>query len=134
MEKVTVIFERNDNNYAAYVDGLDGFVCTGATFEELKKEVHEGILFHLEGLKKHDCEVPSQFSGKYELVFKWEINSLLWYYNHVITRSALSKLTGINERQLGNYATGRSKPRAAQVQKIEAAFHKLGKELQSVNL
>ncbi len=58
----------------------------------------------------------------------------MYYYNHVITRSALSRFNGINERQLGNYATGRAKPRQAQVQKIREAFHKLGNEPASVNI
>lgn len=39
MEKVTVIFGRTENNYSAYVEGLDGFVCESETFEELKKDV-----------------------------------------------------------------------------------------------
>lgn len=134
MKKVTVLFGRTENNYAAYIEGLDGFVCTADTFAELKKEVQEGINFHLEGLREDNDPIPSEFNGEYELEYKWEVKSLMWYYNHVITRSALSKLTGINERQLGHYATGKSKPRPEQVKKIEAAFHQLGKELQAVNL
>ena len=134
MKKVTVLFGRTENNYAAYIEGLDGFVCTADTFTELKKEVQEGINFHLEGLREDNDPIPSEFNGEYELEYKWEVKSLMWYYNHVITRSALSKLTGINERQLGHYATGKSKPRPEQVKKIEAAFHQLGKELQAINL
>jgi len=134
MEKVTVIFGRTENNYSAYVEGLDGFVCASETFEELKKDVAEGILFHLEGIERHDQPIPEIFQGEYELEFKWSVECLMWYYNHVITRSALSRFTGINERQLGNYATGRAKPRPAQVQKIREAFHSLGNELASINL
>jgi len=37
MEKVTVIFGRTENNYSAYIEGLDCFVCASETFEELKK-------------------------------------------------------------------------------------------------
>lgn len=134
MEKVTVVFGRTDNNYGAYVEGLDGFVCTAATFDELKKEVADGIEFHLDGLREDNDPIPEVFQGEYELEFKWDVQCLMYYYNHVITRSALARFTGINERQLGNYATGRSKPRPAQVQKIREAFHKLGKELASINL
>ncbi len=134
MDKVTVIFGRTENNYAAYVEGLDGFVCTADTFDELKKEVAEGIEFHFDGLREDGDPIPEIFQGAYELEFKWDVKCLMWYYNHVITRSALAKRTGINERQLGNYATGRSKPRPSQVQKIRAAFHQLGNELASINL
>jgi len=134
MEKVTVIFGRTENNYSAYVEGLDGFVCASETFEELKKDVADGIGFHLNGLRKDNDPIPEVFQGDYELEFKWDVQCLMYYYNHVITRSALSRFTGINERQLGNYATGRSKPRPAQVQKIREAFHSLGNELASINI
>jgi len=46
MEKVTVIFGRTEKNYSAYIEGLDCFVCASETFEELKKDVAEGIAFH----------------------------------------------------------------------------------------
>ncbi|MBW8332969.1 MAG: type II toxin-antitoxin system HicB family antitoxin [Prolixibacteraceae bacterium] len=134
MKKVTVIFGRTENNYSAYVEGLDGFVCASETFEELKKDVAEGIEFHLDGLREDNDPIPEVFRGEYELEFKWDVQCLMYYYNHVITRSALSRFTGINERQLGNYATGRTKPRPAQVQKIMKAFHSLGNELASINL
>lgn len=134
MEKVTVIFGRTENNYSAYVEGLDGFICASETFEELKKDVAEGIEFHLDGLREDNDPIPEVFRGEYELEFKWDVQCLMYYYNHVITRSALSRFTGINERQLGNYATGRAKPRPAQVQKIMKAFHSLGNELASINL
>jgi predicted RNase H-like HicB family nuclease len=45
--KVIVRVGKTDNNYATYVEGLDGFVCTADTFDELKKEVAAGIEFHL---------------------------------------------------------------------------------------
>lgn len=134
MEKVTVIFGRTMNNYSAYVEGLDGFVCASETFEELKKDVADGIEFHLNGLREDNDPIPEVFQSEYELEFKWDVQCLMYYYNHVITRSALSRFTGINERQLGNYATGRSKPRPAQVQKIREAFHSLGNELASINI
>jgi predicted RNase H-like HicB family nuclease len=134
MRKVIVRFGRTENNYSAIIEGLDGFVCTSNTFEGLKNEVAEGLEFHIEGMKRHECPIPELFTGEYEFEYKWDVECLMWYYNHVITRSALSKFTGINERQLGNYATGHAKPRPAQVKKIETALHELGKELQSINL
>mgnify|MGYP001294780069 CR=1 FL=1 len=134
MEKITINIGKTESNYAANVEGLDGFVCTAPTLEELKKEVVEGINFHIEGLRNHSCSVPEVFQGAYELEYKWSVEGLMWYYNHVITRSALAKLTGINERQLGHYAMGKSKPRPEQIKKIEAALHQLGKELLAVSL
>jgi hypothetical protein len=50
----------------------------------------------------------------------------------ILTRAALSRMTGINQRQLGHYICGRSKPRKLQSEKIINALHALGKELQAI--
>ena len=44
------------------------------------------------------------------------------------------RLTGINERQLGHYICGRSKPRQPQCAKIVNALHDLGNELQAITI
>jgi hypothetical protein len=46
----------------------------------------------------------------------------------------LSALYAINERQLGHYICGRSKPRKEQQTKIINALHQLGNELLSVSV
>ena len=127
--EVFVRIGRTENNYAACVEGLDGFVCTAASFEELKQEVKEGIEFHLEGLREDGDPVPEAFEPGYTLVYKWDVDSLLDYYKGIFTKAALERITGINQTQLGHYAAGRSKPRKQQIMKIEKALHKLGEEL-----
>lgn len=131
--EVIVRVGKTDNNYAAYVEGLDGFVCAADTFDELKKEVADGIEFHLEGLRDDGDDIPDAFNGEYILVFKWNIEGLLDYYRGVFTLAALERITGINQTQLGHYAAGRSKPRKQQVQKIEKALHHLGQELSTIS-
>ena len=133
MECVLVRIGKTENNYAAMVEGLDGFVCTADSLEELKQEVVDGIEFHLEGLREDGDPIPEPFNTEYELVYKWDIESLLYYYKGVITPAALERLTGINQKQLSHYAAGRSTPRKHAVQKIETALHKLGQELCSVS-
>ncbi len=134
MDKVTVLVGKSDNNYAACVEGLEGFVCTAESFEELEQEVVSGIEFHLEGMREDNDPIPALFLDKYELVYKWDIESLLYYYTGIFSRSALERITGINQTQIGHYAAGRSKPRKQQVEKIERALHKLGDELRAISL
>nr|WP_321454216.1 type II toxin-antitoxin system HicB family antitoxin [uncultured Carboxylicivirga sp.] len=50
MKKVIFRVDKLKNNFAVSVDGLDGFVFTADTLEELRKEVKEGIKFHLDGM------------------------------------------------------------------------------------
>jgi predicted RNase H-like HicB family nuclease len=131
--EVIVKIGKTDKNYAAIVEGLDGFVCTADTLAELKKEVKEGIDFHIAGLIEDGDLLPVIFTGKYKLVYKWSIESLLFYYKGVLTLSALERITGINQTQLGHYAAGRSVPRKKQVEKIESSLHHLGEELRSIS-
>ncbi len=131
--EVFVRIGRTKNNFAACVEGLDGFVCTADSFEELKKEVVLGIEFHINGLLEDGDVVPEVFKLDYVLVYKWDVDSLLDYYKGIFTKAALERLTGINQAQLGHYAAGRSKPRKQQIMKIEKALHKLGEELCTIS-
>lgn len=132
-KEVIVRVGKTENNYAAYVEGLDGFVCTADTFDELKREVAEGIEFHFEGLREDGDPIPEIFKGEYTLLFKWNIEGLLDYYRGVLSLAALERITGISQTQLGHYAAGRSKPRKPQVDKIERALHHLGEELCTIS-
>ena len=77
--------------------------------------------------------MPEIFTKSYKLIYKWSIESLLLYYKGVLTLSALERITGINQTQLGHYAAGRSVPRKKQVEKIERSLHHLGEELRSIS-
>jgi predicted RNase H-like HicB family nuclease len=133
VNEVIVRIGKTEKNYAAIVEGLEGFVCTADSLEELKKEVSEGIDFHIAGLKEDGDRVPEIFTKVYRLIYKWSIESLLLYYKGVLTLSALERITGINQTQLGHYAAGRSVPRKKQVEKIERSLHHLGNELSSIS-
>lgn len=131
--EIIVRIGKTERNYAAIVEGLDGFVCTADTLAELKKEVQDGIDFHIVGLKEDGDPILENFVIPFKLVFKWSIESLLFYYKGVLTLSSLERITGINQTQLGHYAAGRSVPRKKQVKKIESSLHILGDELRSIS-
>jgi predicted RNase H-like HicB family nuclease len=135
MNKVTVTVGITENNYSAHVNIGDGIaVATGKTFEELKRQMIEAVEFHLEGMREDGDEIPKEFSGSYELIFYFDIQSLLTHYKGIFTNSALERITGINQRQLQHYASGQSKPRRQQAERIENALHNLGRELLVVEL
>jgi len=134
MERVKVTVELSENNYSAYLDMLPGCVSTGKTFDELKSNIQEAVKFHLETSREFGDEISTVFDSDFELVYKFDTVSLLQHYKGIFTNSALSRMTGINQRQLQRYASGESKPRPAQVAKISDAFHTIGKELLIVEL
>ena len=134
MKKNIVEIFFASKNFSAHVQQLPGCISTGKTPDEIKAKIHEAIQFHLDGMKEDGDKLPVSFRGKYELVFKFDTQSLLKYYKNVITGSALEKYSGINQKQLNHYANLHRKPRIDQVKKIQAAFHNLGKELMAVEL
>jgi len=134
MERILVTVELSDNNYSCYIEMLPGCVSTGKTFDELKQNMQEAVEAHLEVSREFGDDIPTIFDANFELVYKFDTTSLLQHYRGVFTNSALERITGINQRQLQRYASGESKPRAAQVKKISNALHSIGRELLIVEL
>jgi len=50
--KFTVILEKGDNSFGAYVPSIPGCVAAGETKAEALQLIKDAIEFHLEGLKK----------------------------------------------------------------------------------
>jgi len=131
MQAITVNIDW-ENNYGAYSEKVSGCVATHKTLEGVKLAYIEALEFHLEGLHADGDEIPAVTQGKYRLDFVLNVRALLHYFEGVLTRSALSRVTGINERQLGHYFTGHRKPRPEQRKKIVEGLHRIGKEINSV--
>lgn len=135
MEKIVVTVELTENNYSAYIDKLPGCVSVGKTFQELKENMKEAVEFHLEGSRADGDPIDPAFDNdSFELAFCFDARSLLQHYSGIFTNSALERLTGINQRQLQRYASGQTKPRTEQSERIVSALHKLGTELLVVEL
>ena len=119
MKKVVVNIYYTGNNFSAYAPVLTGCVSTAATLDEMKKNIKEAIEFHVESSLTDNEFIPGVFNGEYELEFILSTEALLNAYSDIFTKAALSRITGINERQLWHYASGMSKPRPAQRKRIE---------------
>lgn len=83
--------------------------------------------------REDGLKYPSILDEDFEIVYRFDVQSCMEYYSGIITPTALGRISGINPKQIWNYMHGVSKPRKAQVDKIEAALHKLGRELMSVS-
>ena len=134
MKNVIVTVEKSENNYSAFIETLLGCVTTGKTMDELRHNMYEAVEFHLEGMIEDGIDIPEPFKGKYRLVFRFDTECLLAHYKGIFTNSALERLTGINQRQLQRYASGKSRPMRPQQIKIQKALHRLGEELLDVEL
>ena len=134
MNTVIVDIYYTGNNYCANAPILLGCVSTGATLAEMKKNIKEAIDFHVETCIEDNEPIPDVFKGEYQLEFKLSVEALLVAYSDVFTKAALSRITGINQRQLWHYASGMRKPRPAQRKRIEDGLHRLGHELLSIGV
>jgi len=56
--RYAVVIERAEGNFSAYVPDLPGCVATGATREEVEREIREAIAFHLDGPRADRLPVP----------------------------------------------------------------------------
>ena len=121
MEKVRVQVAKTPEGYCATVDILPGFiVAVMGDFSELKKELFESVDFYVECAKADGDVYPEVLN--------------LFFYEKILSKAALERLTGINQKQLSHYACGRSKPRPAQAQKIVNALHTLGRDLLAISV
>jgi len=131
METIKVTISWQDN-YGAHSEEVPGCVATHKTIEGVKNAYASALDFHLEGMHKDGDEIPEKLLGDYQLEFELDTQALLKSLDGKITRAALSRATGINERQLGHYITGRVTPRPSNRTKVVEGVHKLGKELLKV--
>lgn len=132
MKKVVVIVEFAENNLAAYVKDVAGIAVTGENLKEIKESAKEAIELYVDACKEMDVKIPDLLKGKYELVYKYDLCSFLNAYAPVFGKSALESLTGINQKQLWHYASGKRKPSPQTVEKIANAIHKFALELCNV--
>lgn len=132
-KKIQAVIEiAKDGGYGVYCIS-EPFTGMGHTVEEAKQDMLEGM-----DLLKRTCiedgtEYPAILDEDFDIDYKFDVQSFMEYYSGIITPTALGRISGINPKQMWNYMHGVSKPRKAQVDKIENALHKLGKELMSVS-
>lgn len=132
MEKLIIEIARSNDHYGAYAINCPGVYGAGDTVDEAKKNVLEGLHLFIESRSKD--KLPEILQVDYEIKYRFDTQSLLNYYAKIFSKSALERMTGINQKQLHHYAAGMKKPRLPQRKKIEKALHDLGNDLLSVEL
>ena len=60
MRKVhyTIVIERTTRNFSAHVPDLPGCIATGATREEVVRQIREAMEFHIEGMREQGEPIP----------------------------------------------------------------------------
>jgi predicted RNase H-like HicB family nuclease len=61
--RYAIVIEKADNNYSAYVPDAPGCVATGATVDEVKRNLAEALQFHFEGMRADGDPLPQPSSS-----------------------------------------------------------------------
>lgn len=62
MKKYLIVIEQTGTGFSTYSPDLPGCVSTGATREEVERNMREAIAFHLDGLREDGQTVPEPHS------------------------------------------------------------------------
>lgn len=133
MRTVEVIVEHAGNNLSAYIEGAP-VITVGNDVKEIEKNMKEAVELYLESCKEMNIAPVEVLQGEFTLKFKIDAATFINYYSSIFTKAALSRITGINERQLWHYAAGVHKPRKQQLEKIQKGINALTEELSAINL
>lgn len=130
----TVVLEKTETGYSAYVKEVDGVVATGRDLEETKKEIAEAISFHKEGYELERIKLPEALKGDYSLTFELDVASFFEWISGKLSQTGLANIAGLNVQLVNQYASGTKKPSAKQKQKITNHLHEFAKELLMISL
>lgn len=135
MKHIKVLVEWSDGNFGAGTGEVNGAVfATGKTLEEVKQNFKAAFQFHIKGsLEDGDKLPPYIVKGNYGFGFELQVSAMLHLADGLITRSALSRVTGINEKQLSHYRTGHRKPRPAQNKRIASGIKTIEKQIKELS-
>lgn len=129
--KVDAIIERaSDGTYSIYMDAddMDYLVTgTGKTVDEAMAMFRGGY----DDMRRVYGEDGRHFE-EVEFVFKYDMASFLNYYTKAFSLAGLSRITGIAQGQLSHYVTGRRRPSAKTVEKMQQAINNFGKDMSTV--
>lgn len=123
MERITVIIECAGHN--SYDVRATESVCNmlmigyGSSVEEAIEDFNK---VYEESKKMYGCP-------ELEFEFKYDPSCFLVAFKKRLSLSGLQTVTGINQRQLSHYLTGRRKPSPTTSKKIMDGVRKFGAEL-----
>ena len=131
-KEIKVSVSRTEDNYCCgWNDGRGGAVfVTAATLDQLKKDFAESLQFHIEGCEIDGDEIADYLrSGDYTITYDLDAAALIRSAESYTTMSAISRASGINQKQLSHYATGVKRARPRQIARIKDALRIIGEAI-----
>lgn len=115
MDALRVIVSGGKDQYGAWAKDVEGIYGAGDTLDEVRANIKEAVALFL----KYNENAPDVLKGDPEIEFIFDITGLIKYYSQFITLPAMERLTGVNQKQLWQYANGYKNPRKETAERIE---------------
>jgi predicted RNase H-like HicB family nuclease len=132
MEILKVLINKAGNGVSAHLPELEGFLITARTYSALKEDLRESVLFHLEGLYPEERKPWMDGEFEFEVVF-CDIPSLVSGYSNTLSQNSLARISGMNESQMRQYASGLKKPSRKVLRRIEEGLHRYAEDIQKIH-
>jgi len=133
MKTIEAIIERGkDGTFAVYCKD-EIFSGMGTSIEEAKKDMAKQMEFYKKTAIEEGFKYPEFLDGEFRVEYTFDPLSLLQYYvdKGIFSLAGFSKVSGINQKQLWAYLHG-TKPRKAQLQKMEDGFIAIKQDLAAI--
>ena len=133
MGKIAINVDYTGNFAAAPANQDIACVVTAKNLQDLKSEMEESLRAHIEWMREDGDPVPEEFEGEWEFEWRLSVRALLHYTEGLLPKSALAKVTGINQQQLTHYASGYRHPRPAMRKRIVDGIHAIAAQLSAIS-
>ena len=136
MKTIDVKVYWADKNYCCgwSDDSIGSIVCTHKTLDGVKQAFEESLEFHMEGMEADGDTIPAWYVNKdYTINYTLEVSALLRSMEAFTTMAAISRATGINQKQLSHYASSIKVPRMQQRERIIEGLHRIGEAFLAVH-
>jgi len=120
----------SSDHFGAFAENCPGVYGAGNTVHEAKENVLEGLNLFIE---QNENNLPDILKDGYSIEYKFDVPSFLSYYSGIFTKSALEKITGINQKQLFHYVSGHRNPSEKTIKKIENSIRNFSSELNQIH-
>lgn len=135
MERIKVEISWEDKNYCCgwSCEGFGAVIVTAKTLEDLKQKFESALNEQIEDMVADGEDVPQWLAdGDYEISYSLAVSALLRQAERFTTMAVISRVTGINQRLLGHYASSLKIPREAQRERIVNGLHTIGQQILAV--
>ena len=126
MDTLKVIVSGRKDHYGAWAKDVEGIYGVGGTLDEVKDDVKKAIALYLE----YNENAPDMLKNNPEIELIFDVTGLVKYYSQFITLPAMESLTGVNQKQLWQYANGYKSPRKETADKIEKGLKRFARRLE----